>query len=874
MNNNKNFLIAFHEKNRAKALALKEELSPSGCTFDLLSSSETGEPGAFNRSLLSSNKYILLLVSDNMLKNENCMYGGLEAIQQLSSSNRIMPIVIDGDYENEKVTTVFERVGDVIQYLNFWQDEYINLRQKRRHPGPGADLEQINESLRIVRQVSSEIGEYLRHLRVIKHYPWEQVSANNWELFFRLVQYPEGFSLLKAHLVQVPEVGMAGLQETETKVEKETTFTPEDPEPTAVSLEEAPEEAEEAEQAVEAEEEGAPQIEWTELPGIASLGGAPSEKSEFSEQEGEPESVSSLIQKLVEHAEEQQEKEPIEIEGAIPDSNGEETPAPVEHPHSELQKVENLFEEAVTEAEGQDEPGEKAEPLEIVEPDEAMAILEEAQHQFDKGEVISGLNLLNQAVEDFPQSAQLRYHYAQALLQYAQNAREASLELEKLVRMAPDHVSGWFLLGELAETSKQYKQARQYFEHTVYLDPEFAQGYFRLGLLLNNHFEGEEKQAAKYFKRAYKSDEHFADAYYQYGILQYERLENPEKAVKAFRKTLNYQPEHPFANYDLALIYHSLGEGEKAYQYYQQAIVNNAELQTPENDEAFHYEAVPVSDLVTEEEAKPSKESKPEKKKDQPSDTQGIALITGATSGIGKATATAFAQAGYSLILTGRREDRLEEIQEKLQKKYGVPVRILCFDIRDGEEVREMLQELDETWRNIDILVNNAGLAKGFAPIQEGELHHWETMIDTNIKGLLYITRIVTPWMVARKKGQVVNIGSIAGKEGYPSGNVYCATKFAVDGLTKAMRMDLFKHGIRVSQICPGHVEETEFALVRFDGDAERAKIYEDFKPLKASDIADLILYIVQAPAHVNIQDVVITSTQQASAMLVDRTGR
>ncbi|MBK8492112.1 MAG: SDR family NAD(P)-dependent oxidoreductase [Saprospirales bacterium] len=860
MDNTQHFLIAFHENNRAKALALKEELTPSGCSFNLLSSAETAEPGDFNRRLLSSNEHILLLVSDNMLKNEKCMYGGLEAVQQLSSSNRIIPIVIDGEYENETITTVFERVGDVIQYLNYWQDEYINLRQKRRHPDEGDDLDQINEALRIVRQVSSEIGEYLRHLRVVKHYTWEQIQASNWELFFRLVQYPAGHSLLKAHQAPEPHVEVVEMSEPPAEPIEEP-IPAEEPLP-----------AEEPQPVVELEKEIPPVIEWTELPGIAALGGPPPETPEISDQEEEPESVSNLIKKLVEHAEEQQEKEPeVQVEEPLADSVGEETPEPVEHPHSELQKVENLFEEAVSEEEDEEtEVGNDI--LEIAEePEEAQAILEEAQHQFDKGEVVAGLNLLSQAIEDFPQSAQIRYHYAQSLLHHAQNAPEAILELEKLVRLAPAHVPSWFMLGELAEMSHQYRQARQYYEHAVYLDPDFTEGYFRLGLLLSNHFEGEEKQAAKYFRKAFKSDKHFADAYYQYGAIQYERLGNLKKAVKALRKALKYQPAHPFANYDLALIYHGLGEGEKAFHYYQQAIANNAELQTPDNDAAFHFEPSPASDT-----APPASQEKPEKqhKKEQPSDTQGIVLITGATSGIGKATATVFAREGYSLILTGRREDRLEEMQEKLKKKYSVPVRILCFDVRDAEEVTENLNELDETWRNIDILVNNAGLAKGFSPIHEGELHHWETMIDTNLKGLLYITRVVTPWMVQRKKGQVINIGSIAGKEAYPKGNVYCATKFAVDGLTKAMRMDLFQHGIRVSQICPGHVEETEFALVRFDGDAERAKIYEDFHPLNSSDVADLILYICRTPAHVSIHDVVIASAQQASAMLVDRSGR
>ncbi|MEO6036789.1 MAG: SDR family NAD(P)-dependent oxidoreductase, partial [Saprospiraceae bacterium] len=188
--------------------------------------------------------------------------------------------------------------------------------------------------------------------------------------------------------------------------------------------------------------------------------------------------------------------------------------------------------------------------------------------------------------------------------------------------------------------------------------------------------------------------------------------------------------------------------------------------------------------------------------------------------------------------------------------------------------VQYTLENLPESWQNIDILINNAGLAKGFSPIHEGDTDHWETMIDTNIKGLLYVTRAISPGMVERRRGHIINICSSAGKEVYANGNVYCATKFAVDALTRSMRLDLHQHNIRVSQVSPGHVEDTEFALNRFDGDQEQAQIYNNFQPLRPEDVADVIYYMTTRPAHVNVQDVVLFSTQQASATVVDRSGR
>ncbi|MDA8972244.1 SDR family NAD(P)-dependent oxidoreductase [bacterium] len=251
-----------------------------------------------------------------------------------------------------------------------------------------------------------------------------------------------------------------------------------------------------------------------------------------------------------------------------------------------------------------------------------------------------------------------------------------------------------------------------------------------------------------------------------------------------------------------------------------------------------------------------------------------VVFISGATSGIGKATAAIFAQNGFRLILTGRRTDRLAEIKADFEENYPTEVQTLDFDVRKIAQAQTAIAGLPKGFNSIDLLINNAGLAKGFDPIHEGKLVDWETMIDTNVKGLLYLTRLISPRMVARKKGHIINVCSTAGHEVYPKGNVYCATKHAVDALTKGMRLDLYKYGLRVSQVSPAHVEETEFARVRFDWDEERAKIYEDFQPLRAEDVANTIYFIATQPAHVNIQDVLMMGRQQANSSNLDRSGR
>jgi len=244
-------------------------------------------------------------------------------------------------------------------------------------------------------------------------------------------------------------------------------------------------------------------------------------------------------------------------------------------------------------------------------------------------------------------------------------------------------------------------------------------------------------------------------------------------------------------------------------------------------------------------------------------------LITGATSGIGKATAELLANEGYNLILCGRRGERLKVLKEELSQKSRI--KTLSFDVRDREKVIAEISGLEDEWKEIDILLNNAGNAHGLAPIQEGSIDDWDAMIDINVKGLLYVSKAVVPGMVERKSGHIINIGSIAGKEVYPNGNVYCASKYAVDAINQGMRIDLNQYGIKVTAINPGLVE-TEFSLVRFKGDKEKANInYQGYKPLSAKDIAEVILFTIKRPSHVNISDLIILPTAQASTTIVNK---
>ncbi len=822
----KNIALAYCIDNIKIAEEIERQLSYASYRFEHYYCKKSNSEEALSAQLRNRRGPVLLIISDNFLKSSQCMNGSLKLIQEQSAS--ILPIIVDGQTKDDNgqpisVPTQFDRVSDIIKYINYWQDQYLDLRKQKRQLN-GLDEQKFNEYLKVMRDISSEVGEFLRTLRNMPITEFTEFTENRFERFFRFVGDESGWRYFKE--MQVPTtVAVPTMQAS----------------------------------VIEAEP-----VKVEDIPGINLLNDLPiTTKIEVAPEETRPAAVSQPdVQELP--------KPPAQAE----------TPAFVFEGTTGIPKKE-----------------EEAEENHEINEEEIEAIIRQSSYFILAGKLQDALNLITSTVVTYPNNVPLRMQYAVILAQHANNPTEAINQLETILEIEPENENALFLMGQLAELKTDFLLAKTSYEKLVEINDKHPEGFYRLGMVVNNHFPDQSEMVAKYFKKAFKNDPSNADAYYQYANLLADRLKKPQKAIKYFKKTLKVQHDHPFANYDIALLYHQLEKKADAREYYLRAIKTNPELKTPENDAAFAYlpevekvvhkhtdverhtiEALKQNILQLEELLLESRESAletAEKERQQKLPGYGkTVLITGATSGIGRATAQLLAENGYQLILTGRREDRLNDIKDELTNKYDSKIKVLSFDIRDFDGTEAALEDLKGEWQKIDILINNAGKAKGLHPIHEGKLEHWEEMIDTNVKGLLYMTRLVAPWMVARGKGHIINIGSTAGKEIYPNGNVYCATKFAVDALTKAMRLDLFQHNIRVSQVSPGHVEETEFALVRFDGDSDKAKIYEGFKPLTAHDIAETILYIITRPAHVNIQDVLIMSTQQAGATLIDRSGR
>lgn len=439
--------------------------------------------------------------------------------------------------------------------------------------------------------------------------------------------------------------------------------------------------------------------------------------------------------------------------------------------------------------------------------------IKDAWSWIERGNRELGIEVLRSALEQYPHHEQLQAEYEKAL--HEDDAPEEVLAPQ-------DDATAYEAAGESAFADSDFLMAKYCWDRAAESNPDLPGIWKKLGFLTSDQLTGYNETSIAYLKKAMAQDP------------------DDETIVDRLRK---------------------MGENIPLPEAAQPEQTDNNPQESSSVDTEVHLENTIPAPLPAPAPVIATRRNE-------------VVMITGATSGIGRATAVEFARHGYRLIVTGRRAERLFDLRTELENQFGVEVLPLVFDVRDQRAVEGSLTNLPESWQNIDILINNAGLAKGLAPIHEGELHHWETMIDTNIKGLLYVTQLVSRGMVARRHGHIVNLSSSAGKEAYPNGNVYCATKFAVEALTKSMRFDLHKYGIRVSQVSPGHVEETEFALTRFDGDGEKAKIYNDFQPLTARDVAEAIWFIASRPAHVNVQDVYMFGTQQASATVVDRSGR
>lgn len=893
----KKIAIAYCIENIKIADEIEKQLGRAKYQFDHFYCKRSTSEASLSDQLLNQTSPILLIISDNFLKSAQCMANGLRLLQE--KGDRLLPIIVDGTDNDEntgeaiQVATNFERVSDIIQYINYWQDQYLDLRRQKRQLSD-LDESKFSAHLKVMREISSEVGEYLRNLRNLNYARIEEFQANHYERFFRFASDQSGWESYKIAIASLPIDPVPTPSEPDPQ-----------PEPTQSSIAEVPVEPiidlrqedepiptppiednsfMEPEQPTQDQEEEAPLVDLSDIPGYDIL----------KDKEAEIEQPVELTDLL----DQDDLSEPVQ-----------ETPAQEEDPADSI--LHNLFDE-------EEEEGQAEEELPSIDNEEPMEPTEEPQvvqepipvapsvaiqdtirqgiELMENAQTDEAIALIQGAVEQNPESISLRYHLALFLAQQAGNIPHAIEQLDHVLDKDASNPDALYLRGELAEAQQDYQNAKTYFDRLASLKPDYPNIYYRLGLISAHHLENEKQIAIDYFKEAIGHDAENADAYYQYAALLSEYLKKPKKAVKFFKQALELQPHHPFANYDLAILYHQMDEYEKAKKAYLKATEINPEVHTEENDYAFGVKVkeeeptvatASVGETAIQElredihrlelllKAQETEKAPCHAAEEPPKrELKEVVLITGATAGIGKATARIFAEEGYRLILTGRRAERLEELKNELEENHHTEVETLVFDVRNIEAAQEALDKLEGPWRDIEILINNAGKAKGLAPIHEGELNHWEEMIDTNIKGLLYMTRLVAPGMVERRKGHIINVCSIAGKEVYPNGAVYCATKHAVDALTAGMRMDLFKHNIKVSQVSPAHVEETEFAAVRFDGDTERAKIYNDFNPLTSNDVGRSIYFITTQPDYVNIQDIVLSGNQQASAMLIDRSGR
>ena len=791
MSETKQVSVAYHPSNQEEALVIQSYLSKAGYELTHLKSSLYKEPGGFSSAIIKTQNPGILLISDNFLRSEDCLYSLFEVYKEVKNERDFEVIICNGkigDRESsEEIQTSFKKLSGVIKYLNFWQNKYLEARSKKRSIVE-REKEDFGSYLRIIRSISTQVGDFLKTINESNPLEFNELANTNFEGFFIRMNDTKGFELYLQNLA--------------------------------------------AEAALELEE-NTPTIE------------------EEAKEEKHSIPFENLISNVI-------FKTPDEI---IEEIEFEENGGIVEFDDDHIEDLDILI---------QNPDKEMQEQQRIAE------ILTAAQTHLKNGSQAEGLKILKDGVDSFPKNTILRYSYGSSLARYAGSLNLAKFHLKENLSLDPQHTKTLFLLGKMAELEGEHQTAINFFKGVVDFQPNFPDANFRMGLLMMINDSEDLKKIKKCFKKELEINPNHIEATYRLGTLLAENTDKAEKAIGYFQKVIELKPNHQFVNYDIALLYYKIGEMEKAKLYYDKACNVNPELKTEDNDIAFGIRKV-VKRIKKTKASLPIvkvKESvSPVILASEAVETKTI-LITGATSGIGRAIAEIFANQGnVKLILTGRRKDRLENLKSIFEKK-GVTSLLLNFDVRKIEEVEKAVESIPKEWKEIDILVNNAGLAKGFEPIHEGQLEHWETMIDTNFKGLLYMTRLISPFMVKNNSGHIINICSIAGKEVYPNGGVYCATKHAVDALTKGMRIDLHKYNIRVSQIAPGHVEETEFAEVRYDGDKTRAKIYQDFKPVTSKDVAEVVHFVATRPAHVNIQDVLVMGTQQASATIIDRSGR
>lgn len=817
---NKTIYLLYANENKDVANSVIEDLSRTA--FDIKINLEAEEL----ETSLSPNQdnVVLLLLSDNYLKS-------LDAMERLKGAMTdkflpcLLPVVIDGVRTKEGAEGVFETyptriatLNEVMHYRDYWYEEWIRLR-KRCNNASGTEQEYLEEQKSIAKRMSINIGSFLRSINGVNPINLTVLKAEGYQALYG-----------KMDLGEVPVQQRFKHQAVKSEPEKEEVLIEE----VVVNSEEMP-----------IQEEIKHKVE---------------EKIEIEEEEVR---LAEVIEPVQFELEDEEEEVEVEIEEEAFSQNGElkgsnqlngvpiESTVLVEENTEDELSQEEIISQTL-------EHEESTEEEQVTEEIEALLdeVAEEEQEELR--------DIIEEVIEEEEEEIieEVEEFMARGFDDYQD--MDANEILEKYDIEEVDDIDVLFFVAESETEEGDYDNAKKCYERILQIDPFNGRALIWLARLLAKYYEGLEGEAESFYKKAIMFNDENAHLYYEYGLLLKKHFKSYYKAIDLFRETLVINSRYENAYLEMAICQKELGLTDQSKANYLQACILNSNFRTAENDN--HFEVL----TVLEEQA-----TIEEVEQEQPSDNPNantVVMVTGATSGIGKAIAEVFAVNGYKVIITGRRAERLELLKAGLEQKFEVQIECVSFDVRDKSAVEQVLDVLPEGWKNIDILINNAGLAKGLNSFYEADVDHWEAMIDTNVKGLLYMSRLIAPTMVENQKGHIINIGSVAGRQLYPKGSVYCATKAAVDSITEGMRLDLHKHNIRVTAICPGHVE-TEFALVRYE-DQDQAKIYNDYKPLAAYDVAEMVYFAATRPAHVNIQDVLMFSTQQASVNHISKSGR
>ncbi|MBL7796455.1 MAG: SDR family NAD(P)-dependent oxidoreductase [Saprospiraceae bacterium] len=881
--------LVYAPENIDLAEQITRDIGRIGIPFRHITVRADEPPGQLSATAEAADGPVLWLLTDNFLKNHACMAGVLDMFRVLNGRNNLLTVVADGrklledGRTFEQVPTRFDRVVHAIQYMNHWQTIYLD-RTERLSDVPPEQREQYDRDLEVLRRIANEIGELFSALRDAGYISLPELQADDYARFFshfHLNDWHSQYRRLAALDHEAPPPPPVAIEHPTPVAQAPVFAGPLVPQYTE------PE---------------------TDLPHPEATGSSLLEHLIEPEQTpaAEPEPIS--VQTAEAHPENTPETSEQEIRQTINDAwfwlerghheRGFELfrVAIEQHPRHEalLAEYQRALDQYGQNQNGAPEPTPDPEHTLHQEPSTSQPINQPTSQPANQ----STSQPINQSTSqpiNQPTSQPINQSTSQPINQ--PTSQPINQPTSQPVNQ-PAEADSYFAMGENALAKGDYLLAKYCWDRVTDLNPQYPGIYRRLAELTCDFLTDYRETAAYYLDEAIAAEPEAADLHYRLAMLLRDHLDQPAKARQHLGDVVVLDPGHAGAWLALARFSLEAGDAKQAESLYRHAVSLDASLQTADDDALFHNRQEQPAEVPQPEPELPQPESTPEPSNqptNQPvnqSTNQPInqptnqpvnqstgqpltVLITGATSGIGRATAEIFARNGHRLILVGRRAERLDALRRHFADDYrNDAVLTVPFDVRDAAAVADHLENLPEAWQDIDVLLNNAGLAKGLAPIHEGSLEHWNTMIDTNIKGLLYVTRAVAPGMVRRRRGHIINIGSSAGKEVYPNGNVYCATKFAVEALTRGMRMDLYTHGIRVSQVSPGHVEETEFALTRFDGDAERAQIYKDFQPLKASDVAEAIYFAVTRPPHVNVQDIWLFPAQQAASTMIDRSGR